>query len=77
MGSILAPQQDDLSEILKDRENAILVPPDDIEQATLAVREIIGDKELQQKLSTNALRDSKEMTWEKRAGKIIQWIRGL
>ncbi len=74
---ILAPQQDDLSEILKDRENAILVPPDDIEQATLAVREIIGDKELQQKLSTNALRDSKEMTWEKRAGKIIQWIRGL
>jgi len=51
-------------EYVKDGENGLMVAPDDIEGARSAVRRLIEDRELRQRLRANGLRTAAMRTWE-------------
>ncbi|MBN1272207.1 MAG: glycosyltransferase [Candidatus Aminicenantes bacterium] len=71
---ILAPDLPDIKEILKDRHNAILVPPDSPRESAIAIRNLFKDKILQEKLKKQALNDSRLYTWQKRGKKIAEFL---
>jgi glycosyltransferase involved in cell wall biosynthesis len=59
-------------EILRDRENAILVKPNDPEALASGIRLVLEDKELAKRISENAYKEvCEKYTWEKRAEKIL------
>jgi glycosyltransferase involved in cell wall biosynthesis len=51
-------------EYVKDGENGLMVAPDDIEGARSAVRKLIEDRELRERLRTNGLKTAAMRTWE-------------
>jgi glycosyltransferase involved in cell wall biosynthesis len=71
---ILAGRTPDLTEILSDGINARLVPPDNAVQAAIALTNLFSDQSLQSALSGNALETVKNLTWEKRARKILSFV---
>lgn len=71
---IIAGDTPDLSEILKHGENAYLCPPDDLEALIGAIRTLAGDPALCKALAAAALEDSRDMTWETRAKRIVNKI---
>ena len=52
-----------LSYLLEDGENALLVPPDDAKAMATAVRRILTEPELAEKLSRNARRKAESFDW--------------
>jgi glycosyltransferase involved in cell wall biosynthesis len=78
MGSgrpILAPRTPDIAEVLQDGHNALLVPPDNIGAATEELRRLLADDALQMELGANALIESQDYTWARRALRIIEFLR--
>lgn len=62
-----------LHEILTDRKNALLCPPDDVEAWTEAIQTLQEDKELKKRLATNAYQDFRDNhTYRSRANKILE-----
>lgn len=71
---ILAQGTKDVCEILRDGDNARLVPPGDLEAAVAALRGLVEDPTLRERLSSNASRASKAYTWDARAERIHRFL---
>ena len=71
---VLGPMQDDLTEVMEDDYNAVMVKPDDIDEAAAALSRLLNDPAKLLKLSENAAESVKHLTWESRAKSIIGWL---
>lgn len=71
---ILAPEAPDTAELLRDGENALLVPPGDPEAAAAALDRIVNDPVLAARLSEGSRRSAGELTWDRRAEKIEAFL---
>lgn len=74
---IVAPDLPDLREVLHHQENALLVPPDDVEASADAVRSAVFDRALSEKLGSGARRDAVQFTWRARAERLSVFLGGL
>jgi glycosyltransferase involved in cell wall biosynthesis len=70
---ILAPRLADSAEILNPLY-AVLVEPDNWEEAAQAVRRIFSEPNWSESLANQAKIDSQHYTWERRAQKIISFL---
>ena len=70
---IIASDLPSVREVLNE-ENSCLVKPDDLEELSRGISNIIKNSKYAEKISTKALKDVKNHTWEKRAGKIAEKI---
>jgi glycosyltransferase involved in cell wall biosynthesis len=71
---ILAPEAPDTAELLRDGENALLVPSDRPDLAAEALDRLLGDEDLSPRLGLAALADARSLTWDARAQKIIAFL---
>jgi glycosyltransferase involved in cell wall biosynthesis len=71
---ILGPSNPDVSEVLRDGHNALLVQPDDVGSAVRGLRRILDDETLRDRLARNALADAQDHSWSRRAQKIIAFM---
>jgi len=71
---ILAPRTPDLVELLRDDENARLVPPGDLDAATSALAALLSDAALRERLARGAQQSSRDLTWDARARKILGFL---
>lgn len=69
---ILAGDLPDVGEVLRDGDNARLVPPDDTDAAVAALNGILGDDRLAERLAAGALRSSAGLSWDARAARILR-----
>lgn len=70
---IISSDLEVLKEVLVDRQNSLLVSPLLIDDWVDAINEVINDKNLYERLSTNAYNDLvNKYTWSKRAEKILE-----
>ena len=68
---IVATNLPALQTVLRDTENALLVPPDDPAALARAVSRALDEPALAHQIATNARRTVTEFTWEARARKIL------
>ena len=59
-------------EVLRDEENALLVPPDSTQAIAAGIRRVLDETDLAGKISSRARQDVQQFTWEKRAEKILE-----
>jgi len=71
---IVASDLPSIREILN-KENAILVEPDNPEALVLGIKEILRSPRLSDKISAKALQDVQQYTWQKRAQRIYEYFR--
>ena len=71
---IVASDLPSIREILNET-NAVLVKPDDSKELVNGVIKVLRDDDLSGKISKQALENIKEYTWQKRADKIISFIK--
>jgi glycosyltransferase involved in cell wall biosynthesis len=71
---ILAQGTEDVCEILRDGDNARLVPPGDLDATVEALRELVEDPALRMRLSCSASRASKAYSWDARAERIHRFL---
>jgi glycosyltransferase involved in cell wall biosynthesis len=71
---ILAPVAPDTAELLRDGENALLVPPDRPDLAAAALDRILAEPALTDRLSGNAKLLSEGLTWDARAARIAAFL---
>jgi glycosyltransferase involved in cell wall biosynthesis len=71
---IVAAATADLREVLEDGRNAVLVPPDDLDAAILAVRSLMESSELCARLGAEARTEAQRYTWDQRAARISGFI---
>ncbi len=74
---IVAPDLPDIREVLEHGHNAVLVPADSPERAVAAIKELMNDTRMQERISENALHDSRKYSWEGRADRISAFLRDL
>lgn len=70
----IAPDQEDMRELLTDNENALLVPVDSPVANAAAIKNLLENPEMLERLSANAAASSKSLTWEERGKKLVKWI---
>ena len=70
---IVASDLPALREVLRDRENAVLVEPDNAAALADGLRCLLGDASLAHRLATQARRDVEAYTWENRARIILDF----
>jgi glycosyltransferase involved in cell wall biosynthesis len=63
-----------IREVLKNRDNALLVEPDNAEQWADALQLIQKDRNLAGRVASAALKAVESYTWEKRAGSVLAAI---
>ena len=64
-----------LREVLSHNGNALLVPPEDIEEWARALRELERNRALRERLANQAFEDvAKKFTWEKRAVAVLAGV---
>jgi glycosyltransferase involved in cell wall biosynthesis len=68
---IVATDFSSVREVLRDRENALLVPPDSAEEIARGLRLAFEDRALADRLAAQARSDVNAYTWERRAEKIL------
>jgi glycosyltransferase involved in cell wall biosynthesis len=73
---ILAPAAPDTAEMLRDGDNAILVPPDRPEAAAAALDRILADPALAVRLGGRAAETAAALTWDARAERIAGFLAG-
>ncbi len=71
---IVAPDQADMRELLRNSENGLLVKADAPEQNALAIRALLSDEKMMEKLAANAAETARSLTWEARAEKFKAWL---
>jgi len=71
---ILAGDLPDVGEVLSN-ENALLVPPDDLPAAAAALRRLLGDPTLRDRLSAAAAKSAHEFSWPARAIRVAAFLR--
>jgi glycosyltransferase involved in cell wall biosynthesis len=72
---ILGPRTPDVAEVLSDGRNALLVHAEDVSAAAQGLQRLLGDDALQRGLAHNALADSYNHSWARRAQRIIEFLR--
>jgi glycosyltransferase involved in cell wall biosynthesis len=70
---VLAPIAPDTRELL-DAHNAALVPPDDPAAAAARLRQLLSDRELWERTARAARETARELTWDRRARRIVEFI---
>lgn len=73
---IVASDLPSLREVLRDGENALLVPPDDPAALVDGLRRALSDAVLAERLGAQARRDVQAYTWEGRAQWVLEFVRG-
>ena len=71
---ICAGNTPDVSEVLHHDRNAFLCVPDKLDSLIDGIRTLTSDAGLADRISTTALADSAEFTWDKRSGRIADII---
>ncbi len=72
---IIASDLPAIKEILKDKENSILVKPDSPKHLAKAIQDILKNKLLTKKITSNAHKEAfKKFTWDARVDKIMKII---
>jgi len=64
-------------EILRDGENALLVPPGDAGALATAIGRLIADHELAERLARTAFDEAPQYSWERRAARLSQLFEAL
>jgi glycosyltransferase involved in cell wall biosynthesis len=72
--AILAPVAPDTAELLRDGENALLVPPEDAGAAAAALDRVLADTNLAERLGTNAAALAETLSWDARARRILDFL---
>jgi colanic acid biosynthesis glycosyl transferase WcaI len=73
--AVFAPGTPDVQELLRDGENAVLVPPGDMEAAGTRLAELLRDDATRERLARAAHEAGKGLTWDARAEKLEAFIR--
>ena len=75
--AIVAPDQPNIREVLRDEETALLFSPDAAGAMWHAVRRLAGDAALRQRLGAAARAEiaRRDYTWRGNAGRIVAWAR--
>jgi glycosyltransferase involved in cell wall biosynthesis len=71
---IIAPSTPDVLEVLEDRRNAVLLPPDDLEAAVTRIRDLERNPSERARIGSAAASDSAKYTWEGRAARVLEFI---
>ncbi|MFW5875764.1 MAG: glycosyltransferase [Myxococcota bacterium] len=71
---ILGPDSPDCAEVLDPDDNALLVPPGDLDAATAALRRLRDDATLRERLGRSARAKARSCTWDARATRIRQFL---
>jgi glycosyltransferase involved in cell wall biosynthesis len=71
---IIAPSTPDVLEVLEDRRNGVLLPPDDLDAAVMRIRELEHDPLERARISSAAVSDAAKYTWEGRAARVVEFI---
>ena len=71
---ILAPSTPDVRELLKDGENAVLVPPGEPQAAALALQDLLHDEVHSSRLASAAAQTARGLTWDARAANIEAFV---
>jgi glycosyltransferase involved in cell wall biosynthesis len=72
---IIAPRTPDLSDVLADGRNALLVTPDDPREAAAALDRILGDAPLARRLGEGAAATALGLGWDSRGERIAGFLR--
>ena len=72
---ILAPFSPDTAELLKNGQNALLVPPDDPEAAAAGLDRLLGEPAFARDLGENARLLAEGLSWDDRAARIHAFLR--
>ncbi|MDX9721088.1 MAG: glycosyltransferase family 4 protein [Myxococcota bacterium] len=72
--ALFAPDSPDLRELLVHRENAYLVPPDDVSAAISGLRELLADQALLATISERAKTQAAGLTYLQRSRDILSFI---
>jgi glycosyltransferase involved in cell wall biosynthesis len=72
--AILAPVAPDTAELLRDGENALLVPPDDPDAAAAALDRLAGDAALAERLGAHGAALAESLSWDARARRILGFL---
>jgi len=71
---VITTNVDTIPDFLTHKENAYLIPPHNQSALVNAIREVIADKNLRQRLIQGGLQRAKEVTLEVQANKLIKFI---
>jgi glycosyltransferase involved in cell wall biosynthesis len=74
---IVASDLPSLREVLTDRVNACLVPPDDPTALVRGIQEALGNPLLARQLADRARQDVAAYTWEQRAEKVMAFVQSI
>lgn len=72
---IVASDLPALREVLRDGENALLIPPEDPVALAAAMRRLLADRALAERLAGQAARDVRAYSWEARGKSIVEFLR--
>lgn len=72
--AIFGPDAEDIKEVLVHNHNAVLVEPDNPLKEKEAFRELVKNKDLRDRIGTNAREEMKGMSWSKRAELILEFV---
>ena len=72
---ILAPDLEDLREVLEDGVSACLVRPDDTDAAVAGLRRVLDDPALAERIAAGALAVAADRTWDARAMQLLAQYR--
>jgi glycosyltransferase involved in cell wall biosynthesis len=70
--AIVASELPAIAEILRDGENALLVPPGDVSRLATALARLRADPSLRDRLGAAARREAAAFTWQARATRILE-----
>lgn len=73
--AIVAPDLEDLRELLEHDENAWLFAAGDVGAAVSALRQVLSDSALRSRLEAGAAATARELTWDARAVKVRDFLR--
>ena len=74
---VVSTDNDGSLEILRDGENGVIVPRDDVSAQIEAVGRILADDVLRQRLADGALRTIQDFTWDRAADRMEAFLRDL
>ncbi|HEY0314132.1 MAG TPA: glycosyltransferase [Allosphingosinicella sp.] len=72
--AILAPVAPDTAELLRDGDNALLVPPGNPDAAAAALDRLVHDTALADALGANAAALAQSLSWDARARRILDFL---
>ncbi len=73
--AILAPDMEDIREVITHGNTGLLVKPDDIEEEIKGLKSLLSDAEFRSKSGKKAAEEISENTWKDRADKILSFMK--